>query len=119
MTGNEILNRALLLLGYSDSQGNISAEQRIKSRALSVLNAVYADLFYTVHEDGFVPLVSLSDPIQLPEKMLFDIMPYGVASFLAMSESDGDNQQVFTVLYNQKRAGINQKTMISDVLPTV
>lgn len=119
MTGNDVIMRALLLLGYSDSQGNVSAEQRIKSRSLPILNAIYADLFYIFHKDGFLPLSSLSETVCLPERVLQDVMPYGVASFLAMSESDGDNQQLYTALYNRKRVGLNQKSTVADVLPTV
>lgn len=119
MTGQEMLNRALLLLGYSDAQGNVADEERVKLRALSVLNTVYSDLFYILFDEGFKPLVTLSQKIELPERVLQDVMPYGVASFLAMSESDGDNQQVYTVLYNRKRTAINRQSATRDVLPTV
>lgn len=119
MTGNEMLKRALTLLGYCDAEGNVAGEQRMKLRALSVINTVYSDLFYALYDKGFEPLISLTQTIELPERILADVMPYGVASFLALGESDGDNQQLYTVLYNRKRGAINRQTLVQDVLPTV
>ena len=80
MTGNEMMKKALVLLGYTDSTGEISGEQRFRSRALTVLNGVYSDLFYIKHRDGFIPLKHITDNIELPERELNDVMPYGVAA---------------------------------------
>ena len=117
MTGNEMMKKALTLLGYTDSTGEISGEQRFRSRALTVLNGIYSDLFYINHRDGFVPLKYTTDNIVLPERELTDVMPYGVAAFLAQSESDGDQQQTFISLYNSKRAALTQSEAVGDVIP--
>lgn len=117
MTGNEMMKKALTLLGYTDSTGEISGEQRFRSRALTVLNGVYSDLFYIKHRDGFVPLKNITDNIVLSERELNDVMPYGVAAFLAQSESDGDQQQTFILLYNSKRAALTQSEAVGDVIP--
>ena len=117
MTGNEMIKRALTLLGYTDSMGNVSGEQRFKSRALEILNTIYADLFYINNSSGFTPLKSVSDNIILPERVLYDVMPYGVAANLAQSESDGDNQQYFMMLYNAKRVSVGSGAVVQDVIP--
>lgn len=117
MTGSEMMKKALVLLGYTDSTGEISGEQRFRSRALTVLNGVYSDLFYIKHSDGFVPLNKITDNIELSERELNDVMPYGVAAFLAQSESDGDMQQTFISLYNSKRAALTKSEAVGDVIP--
>ena len=117
MTGNEMMKKALTLLGYTDSTGEISGEQRFRSRALTVLNGIYSDLFYINHREGFVPLKNTTDNIVLPERELNDVMPYGVAAFLAQSESDGDQQQTFISLYNSKRAALTQSEAVGDMIP--
>lgn len=117
MTGNEMMKKALTLLGYTDSTGEISGEQRFRSRALTVLNAIYADLFYIKNRSNFFPLREMTDLIELSERELNDIMPYGVAALLAQSESDGDQQQTFISLYNSKRAALTQSGAVKDVIP--
>lgn len=117
MTGSEMMKKALVLLGYTDSTGEISGEQRFRSRAITVLNGVYADLFYAINGTGFVPISHVTDKIELPERVLNDVMPYGVAAFLAQSESDGDQQQTFIALYNAKRASLTKMTTTRDVIP--
>lgn len=117
MSGSEMINKALVLLGYTDSTGEISGEQRFRSRALTVLNNIYADLFYIKHTDGFIPLSKITDNIELSERELNDVMPYGVAALLAQSESDGDQQQIFILLYNSKRAALTKSEAVGDVIP--
>lgn len=117
MTGTEIFKKALILLGYTDSLGEVSAGNRLLVRALTVVNTVYADLFYITRGEGFAPLRSLSERILLPERALYDVMPYGVAAQLAQSESDGDSQQLFVLLYNQKRTALTGGGRIADSIP--
>ncbi len=117
MTGREMMKRALVLLGYTDSVGGISAEQKFRSRAITVLNAVYSDLYFINKHSGFEEITSLEDQIMLSERALQDIMPYGVAAMLAQSESAGDEQQLFMSIYNQKRLGLTSKDSVADVIP--
>lgn len=116
MMGNEILKKAMELLGYTDSNGAAQLTQRIKSRALTVINQVYSDLHYALYNTEFAPIEKLSDEIRLPTRILQEVMPYGVASFLAQSESDGDQQQFMVMMYNQKRKLLCQTTEIKDVM---
>lgn len=119
MTGREILDKAVRLLGYTDSLGNMEMSGRIKSRAITVINFIYSDLFYLLKKEGFVGIKELGDEIYLPERLLNDIMPYGVAALIAQSEGDGDQQYVFIKLYNAKRAGAAGNSNIVDILPIV
>lgn len=119
MTGTEVLDKALRLLGYTDSLGAPENSGRIKSRAVAAVNAVYSDLFYLLHDCGFTALRELKDEICLPERVVQDVMPYGVAAFLAQGESDGDQQQYFMLFYNNKRLGVAGKSCVRDVLPVV
>ena len=110
MTGIEMMNKALSLLGYPNAD-------RFTSRAITVMNAVYSDLFYIHGNSGFVPLNRLSDEIELPERALNDIMPYGVAKLFAESENDGDNQQLYATIFNQKRNALSHNDSVKDVIP--
>lgn len=117
MTGKQMINTALVLLGYTNSVGDVSAEQRFRSRSLVVLNAIYSDLYYAQNNTGFDPLKSFDSEINLNERVLHDVMPYGVAMLLAESENDGDNQQLFSLKYNQKRLALTASNKIEDVIP--
>ncbi len=114
MTANQIVNIAADLLGYSR---NDIYKPEI-NRVINAVNAIYSDLFYIKHESGFKRINGLQDEIELEERILNDIMPYGVAMLLAESQGDGDNQQLFAYKYNKKRSSISQKATIIDTLPT-
>ena len=119
MTGREILDKAIALLGYTDSLGIAEMSGRIKSRAIPVINFIYSDLFYLLKKEGFVGIKALGDEIHLPERVLNDVFPYGVAALIAQGESDGDQQQTYIQIYNDKRLGIARTGEIQDVLPVV
>lgn len=119
MTGTQILDKAIRLLGYTDGMGIAEMNGRLKSRAVPVINAVYSDLFYLLHDYGFSGVRELKDEICLPNRVLNDVMPYGVAAFLAQGESDGDQQQYFMMIYNNKRLGVADRAEVRDVLPDV
>ena len=44
-------------------------------------------------------------------------MPYGVAMMISQSEDDGDQQQLYSRLYNQKRSGFSKVEKLEDVMP--
>lgn len=115
MTGNEIYKKALKMLNYTDA----ASEKRFLSAAIDIINRVYADLFYIDKSDGFKPIKALSDKIDLNERVLYDVMPYGVAAFLAQSENDGDNQLLYIGIYNEKRTSLSRNDRIKDTFPGV
>ena len=44
MTGTDILQNALILLGYVDNNGNVQLTQRVLQKALPLVNLVYSDI---------------------------------------------------------------------------
>lgn len=118
MTAAEMEKKAVLLLGYTDGSGNIAASTDMRRRMLTIINAVYADLFYALGKKDFKPLLSPDGEIDLPERILNEVMPYGTAAFLAQAESDGERQQYYVTLYNQKRAVLSRTETARDVIPS-
>lgn len=120
MTAKQMFNKAIILLGYTDSTGNAQLTERMRSRAYAAINQVYADLHYALNPTKeFVPIKDWEDKIDLPERILIEVAPYGVASFLAMTEGDGEQSQIFASLFNSKRALLTSVSEIIDTIPTV
>ena len=116
MKAKEIMNKALARLGYTASDGNEQLTRRIQSNALDTVNGVYADVWRTSHTTDFVPLNRLDDEINLPAKATA-VMIYGVAAFIAQSENDGDQQQWWISVYNDKLKTLSVSAERQDVLP--
>jgi len=121
MTGQQMFDKAMTLLGYTGSHNEISGKDELLTRGLAFINQIYSDLHYAsaiTDITDFVLLSNINDEIVLPTRVLYDVMPYGVAMFLALAEGDGDNQQIFSALYNQKRGSVKApSTSIVDAMP--
>lgn len=118
MTAREVLNNALKLLGYTEANGNVELPQRISNRAVAVINVIYAELWRAESAIEFKPIKSLTDEINLTERVLNEIMPCGIAMMIAGSESDGDSQNFWAEIYNRKRTTMTHITERKDQLPT-
>ena len=118
MTGAQILTESLKLLGYSENNGNAHLTQTVRNRALSILNLVYAELARTC-EVKFTALTSLSDDVNLPGRALNEIMPCGVAMYIANAEGDSSAQAFWGAEYNAKRTTLSKITQYKDTLPKV
>ena len=118
MTAADMEKKIINLLGYTDGSGNIAPNSHLRQRTLTAINAVYADLFYALGRTEFSPVLSPEDAIDLPERVLNDVMPYGAAAFLAQSENDGDQQQYYIMLYNEKGAALTRSESVEDSMPT-
>lgn len=118
-TGEQVKNRALQLLDYTDQNGRLDSAMYIDvhARALAVVNQIYGDLWYAVHDGGFCELPTLSEELQLPERVINEVMPYGVAMLFAQTIGDADNQSMMSDLYNQKRAHLAHTRFRRDVIP--
>ena len=118
MTGNDILRTAMTLMGYTDAAGNVDGEAaRTATRhGLAVVRQIYAELAYAIGETP-IELVTLSESIPLPHRLLVEVMPYGVATLLAISEGDNNNEAAFAILYNRKRGLVTLTDKRVDVLP--
>jgi len=104
-TVKEVLDRAIELLGYTDRYGMSDSEQfgATFKTAITAVNTVISDLSRCEHIT-YVPVTSIDDTVTLSQVSIDDILPYGVAQWLAMIDGDGTNQQMFAFMYNQKRA---------------
>ena len=116
MKAKDIIQNVLKLLGYTSAAGNEQLTARIMSKVMPIINIVYADLWSKEHSDDFEPLESLDDEIRLSNKTL-RIMVYGVAAFIAQSENDGDQQQLWMSVYNNKLRTLSVITTRQDALP--
>ncbi len=116
MTAMEMIRKAILLLGYNDDKGNTS-DARFQQTAKTALNSVYAEIFYANHNEGFEEIKTLSDLIVLPERVLNNIMPYGVASYIAEALGDADKQAYFGSMYNRKLVQLSHFEDIKDEIP--
>ena len=113
MTGKVMLDKALRRLCY----GALSGNTRITNRSIEVINEIYADLYYCLSDEGFSPITSLDDVIDLPERLIHGVMPYGICMLLAEGESDGDNQQFYATKYTAARQSIKSTGYIVDKMP--
>ena len=118
MTGSEVLQRSLQLLGYSESNGNLHISQVVRNRALPVVNLVYAELSRNCGKDN-KHIESLSDEINLPDRVLNEVMPLGVAMYLANAEGDANSEAFWGREYNAKRATLSRVEKIKDTIPNV
>lgn len=118
MTALKIIEQAIKLLGYDVLQKTGSVTD-IDESAITAVNTVYADLYFLINKDGFKEVTKAEDSVNLPEKALWDIMPYGVASFMASFQGDNDNQQFFSKIYNLKRKGLSKEESVEDTISTI
>lgn len=119
MTGQELLEQALYLLNYTNNRGEIDTRnsQELLRRGVPIINAVLADVL-PIAGEPIAAIGSLSDTVPVAEEIAAAVMPYGVGMWLAQSEADGDNQQLMSALYNQKRNAIRRPSgRVADVLP--
>ena len=118
-TGEQVGVRAFRLLNYTDQNGRLNSAMYadVTARLLPLINQIYSDVWYGVYDKGFEELGALTDCLQLSERVINDVMPYGVAMLIAQSIGDADNQSLMTTLYNRKRALLTNMRRRKDVLP--
>ncbi len=118
-TGKQVFEQALMMLNYTDSTGRPNGQKNkaLYARALSLLNQICCDLYYVEGRRDWKPLNSMDDPLPLSDRAVSDVLPYGLAMLLAQSESDIDNQTVYSTLFNQKRLSLSSCRRRVDTLP--
>lgn len=119
MNGNDVLRRALLLLGYTDENGepDAAAAAALYKRGLPLIDQLCADLSVAERGVAAAAVTSLSQPLPLSEVAARSVLPYGVAMLFAASRGDGDNQQLFAALYTAKRRALHPREQVQDRLP--
>ena len=115
MTAQEVIKKAIILLGYNDGLGN-TADARFQVVSQNAVNFVLADLVHCLGRDDYGD-IKLSDDILMPKRVLYDVMPYGVAAYIAESIGDGDKQQYFAMMYDSKRKTVVYEDSVQDVIP--
>lgn len=114
MTVKELISKAIILLGYNDDLGNTS-DARFQISSKAAFNTVYSDVFYCLKDEEYKEL-SPSDEIPLPDRVVYNVMQYGVAAFIAESLGDADKQQNFMNVYNKRRASLSHyEDMVDDI----
>ena len=115
MTALDIVNKALSLLGYSESNNNADLTGRVLNRALPLCNLVYSDMCRICDAEK-EEIKTLNQEISLPEAA-YDIMACGLASYIAGAESDDFMQALWSAEYQQRRTTLSKITEYEDVLP--
>ena len=115
MTGNDIVNRALGLLGYAENNGNLQLTQRILQKSLPLVNMVYGDI---ARMCGIKKqrLDNLSEQFEISDKAA-DVFACGVASYIANSEGDDNAQAFWAAEYQNRRPTLSRVTEYKDILP--
>ncbi|MBP3706002.1 MAG: hypothetical protein J6J13_01965 [Clostridia bacterium] len=113
MTGYDIYESAMMLLGYCRFDGTIAEDEGIKKRALFALNEIITDL------SGKTKTQTLMENLEFDNNFL-EAVTYGMCMLLSLGESDREKNEVFTRIYNAKRACVkSDKHLIKDVMPKV
>ena len=118
MSGKQLFERAMLLLGYVDTNGDVLVDTGLQKRAVAIVNQVAADL--TLAQDptaALTPISRLEDAVAVTGRAAVDAMPYGVAMLLAGAQGDADGQATFALIYNRKRAVCGGGMTRQNVLP--
>lgn len=110
-TGREVVTRALQLLGYVDEYGDADAllNAALRRRAAAAVAQITAELAYARDAAATQPEEAggWDDPLPLPPQAIDDVMPYGVAMLLALSQGDAVQQELFATLYATRRAALD------------
>lgn len=121
-TGQEVLTRALQLLGYSDNLGGSNSLQdaELIKRGTTAVLQIYNDIQRVEHPTTFdTEAFSMGKELQLSPVSVNDVMPYGVAMLIAQGDGNGDSQAMFADLYNQKRSSVPKSVLRRiDVIPS-
>ncbi len=112
MTGEELYNEALKLLGYTEENGNVQLTARVMSRTLTLLNLVINDL-RRVSGKPYKKIKSLAEDIDLPDNIL-EIAACGLAGYVAGAEGDDTNQYFWSSEYTARRTTLTSRDRIID-----
>ncbi len=121
MTGEQVFERALILLNYTDPNGEVSRRQNAElyKRAVPVLNQVLLDVQHIIGTT-FMQIENIDEVLPVTDDVAMRVMPYGVAMHIAQSENDGDNQQLMATMYDRLRGSVpHGSNKIIDALPRV
>lgn len=111
MNGYDIYSKATIRLGYTPASEGSEFSSETLSHVLELINQIIADL-------KLPPIESLSEDINCSNE-LSEALCCGTAMLLSFLESDTEKNQIYTNIYNAKRAAVLSKNeRILDTLPT-
>lgn len=119
MTGNDVVERALVLLNYTTPTGEPDPRQNAEQlrKAKDYLNQVLADMLF-IQRLPFVQVDSLDDELPMTDDAAIRVAVYGVAMHLAQGENDADSYDRFAFEYNQRRNSLHRPTeRVRDTFP--
>ncbi|MBQ9841623.1 MAG: hypothetical protein IJO42_00760 [Clostridia bacterium] len=123
MTGNELLTRAMQLLGYTTHMGEAdnSLNAELIRRGLPILQQVLADLYRIKHPEKPEPLpTDLNAEILLSEDEAVRVAVPGMAMYLAKGAGDNESYNLYSDEYHRHRNSVKRATTARvDVQPTV
>lgn len=119
-TAREVCDRAFAMLGYVDRIGNYDEEKFAPQykQSMQVCQTIIDELS-RVEGVERKDIESLDDELNLSDTSINLVMPYGLAMWYAQMDGDGTNQQIFSLLYNQKMGLVPkpQKTVTLNYSP--
>ena len=118
MTGREVMDRALQLLGYTapDGEPDAAAAAELYKRGVPLIDQLCHDLAVAEGAQPFT-VASLQQPLPLSDAAVRGALPYGVAMLTAAARGDRDQQQLFAAFYTAKRRTLRHGERLRDVLP--
>lgn len=109
MNGYEICKSAFLRLGF-DNENEVSLHKNTTKRDFEFINQIAKDLNLT-------PIEAMSQEIVWNNKQTEAVIS-GVAMLLCFIEGENNKSQIFTSIYNARRASLLGETAkIKDTLP--
>lgn len=109
MTARQLFNSAMLNLNYRQRED-------MYEPGITFINQVCADISAALGKEH-KPIRSLSDSLYLSDGIIEGVAVYGVAMHLALFRGDGDKNQFYANLYNQKRRLLSTSSQRVDALP--
>ena len=123
MTGNELLTRAMQLLGYTTHMGEAdnSLNAELIRRGLTILHQVLADLYRIKYPEKPEPLpANLTDEVLLSEDEAVRVAVPGMAMYLALGAGDNESYTWYSDEYARHRNSIKRANGVRvDAQPTV
>ena len=109
MTVYQAYMEALKLLGYTHEDGSITVDGTLL-KILTFANAIMVE----IKGEEFEPFTKISDVIPLSKRQIYDLFIYGLCMWIASDLADGDKQQIFASLYEQKKHLLTKRYEIED-----
>lgn len=119
MTGEAVVQRALVLLNYTTPAGETDNRLNVEQirRALPCLNQVLADLQF-IQRTALKEVECLNDELPLTDDVAIRVAVPGMAMYLAQGEGDADAYDRWALEYSQRRNSLcRPAARIEDAIP--